>query len=60
MENEYKDRPCPLLDEKIINIDDCYENCLIAERCLKPPYYPKEINQKENAREICLACKYHE
>jgi hypothetical protein len=58
MEND--NRECPLLDGKEIAFCDCVENCSIADRFLKPPYYPKEINQKENAREICLACKYHE
>jgi hypothetical protein len=60
MEKNYTNRQCPLLDGKNIDIDDCYENCLIAEQYLKSPYYPKDINKKENASEICLACEYHD
>lgn len=53
-------RLCPLLDNKEIDDNNCFENCLIAERCLKSEFYPQTNIPIDKAREICLACKFHE
>ena len=55
-----KDRICPLMDGECISEDDCYENCMIAERYIKPDRLPERVKAKENFREICLACKHHD
>ena len=57
---EQNDRPCPLMDGEYIAEDDCYENCLVAERHLLPNGMPEQAKSKPNFREICLACKYHD
>ena len=53
-------RLCPLLDNAEIDEDNCFENCLIAESCLNTEFYPQTKLPKDKAKEICLACKYHE
>ena len=53
-------RSCPLMDGENITEDDCYENCLVAERQLFPNGMPETAKSKPNFREICLACKYHD
>ena len=57
---ENKNRVCPLLDDEIISFDDCVENCTIVEGYLKPDSLPEKAKRKENFREICLSCKYHD
>ena len=58
MENE--NRACPLMDGGTISFDDCVENCTIVEGYLKPNCLPEKARNKENFREICLSCKYHD
>ena len=52
-------RICPLMDGKSISEDECYENCMIAERYFKPDRLPENVNAKKDFREICLACEHH-
>jgi hypothetical protein len=55
-----ENRACPLMDGEYISEDDCYENCMIAERYIKPDFLPDKAKEKKDFREICLACKYHD
>ena len=57
MENN---RQCPLMDNNTISFTECIENCSVVEGFLKPTNLPEIARQKENFREICLACKYHD
>ncbi len=54
------DRNCPLMDGDLITFTDCIENCSIAEGYIKPECLPEKARKKENFRDICLNCKYHE
>lgn len=45
---------CPLVDEKITPVD-CMEN-----RDTRDESIPDQYKQKENWKEICKNCKYHE
>lgn len=49
---------CPLCDE-IIDNGDCFENCAVADKELKPDTMPQKFKQKDNWCEICLNCQYH-
>lgn len=52
---EYKEKVfCPLVDENI-SIIDCMEN-----RDIKDEYIPVKYKQKENWKDICKNCRYHE
>ena len=53
-------RSCPLMDGDMISFDEYVENCSIAEGFLKPDCMPEKAKSKENFREICLSCKYHD
>lgn len=53
-------RECPMMDNENISLDNCFENCMIAERYLKPDSLPEKVKSKEGFREICLSCKYHD
>ena len=44
---------CPLTG-KNISIDDCMENREVKENFIPPKY-----KKKENWKEICKKCKYH-
>ena len=57
---ETGNRSCPLMDGEEITFEDCIENCTIAEGFLKPISLPEKAKNKENYKEICLSCKYHE
>lgn len=50
---------CPLLEDKEISEDDCYDVCLVANRMLKGSAIPDTFTQKENFREICINCPNH-
>jgi hypothetical protein len=50
---------CPLVD-RIIEDIDCLETQDAAERILKESSLPPEYTRRDNWREICKACKYHE
>lgn len=45
---------CPLVEENI-TIDDCMENREIREASI-----PQKYKQKENWKDICKNCKYHD
>ena len=45
---------CPLVDREIDPVD-CLEN-----RAIKEEYIPEEYKTKENWKEICQNCPYHE
>lgn len=55
-----KNRICPLMDGESISEDECYENCMVAERYFKPDRLPEKVKAKEDFREICLACEHHD
>ncbi len=44
---------CPLVDKKI-RIDDCMEN-----REIKEEFIPAEYKIKDDWKDICKKCKYH-
>lgn len=50
---------CPLVDEMIEDID-CIENRDIVDRMIVESSLPKKYKRKENWREICVNCKWHE
>ena len=50
---------CPLIDNNEISDGDCYDICLVANKMLKASAIPDMFTEKENFREICLNCKYH-
>lgn len=54
MENIDTKPYCPLIDERIDCIV-CMEN-----RDIKDEYIPKKFKEKENWKDICEKCKYHE
>lgn len=49
---------CPLVDEKI-DIADCIENSDTADGVIKPDHMPERFIKKEDWRNICKNCKYH-
>lgn len=51
--------PCPLVDEKITP-GDCIENIDIVDGLIIESSLPDQYKQKENWKEICKNCKYHE
>lgn len=51
---------CPLVDEEFIDIIDCVENVDIVDELIKDINMPQKFKQKENWREVCLKCKYHD
>ena len=62
MENtiEYPDEVfCPLIDS-IIDSGECVENSDVASSLIKEQSLPEIYKQKENWREICIKCKYHD
>ena len=42
-----ENRNCPIIDNKVISEDDCYETCMIAERFIKPSQLLEEIKEKK-------------
>ena len=50
---------CPIKGDQITGID-CLVVCDVVDRLLKPTVIPKDIVWKEEMREICKACKYHD
>ena len=55
-----ENRICPLLGNKPISEDDCYETCMIAEKYIKSSLLLEEIKNKKDFREICFSCKHHD
>ena len=49
----------PLVDKEI-DIADCIENVDCIDGLIKISSLPLEYKQKENWKEICLKCKYHD
>lgn len=49
---------CPLVDEKIEDID-CIENRDVVDDMLIEDGMPSRFKQKENWRDICKKCKWH-
>lgn len=50
---------CPLIDE-FIEIGDCVVYSDIARGMIKERCLPDKFKVKENWRNICKSCKYHE
>ncbi len=50
---------CPLVDT-LINIGDCIENIDVVDGLITESSLPDQYKQKENWKEICKNCKYHE
>lgn len=49
---------CPLVDKEI-DSSECIENSDVAAGLIKGYTLPEEYKQKEDWREICKNCKYH-
>ena len=49
---------CPLVDEKIENVD-CVENRDVADGMYKEDCIPPKCRQKEQWKDICKNCKWH-
>ena len=50
---------CPVKNAKI-NGDDCIIVCDVADGMIKPTVLPDGIVWKEEQRNKCLTCKYHD
>lgn len=52
---------CPMVNSDI-PIDECIENCDIANGLFHPDGIKKQYGNKlvENWRDVCMKCKYHE
>lgn len=50
---------CPLVDT-LIDIGDCIENVDVVDGLIIESSLPDQYKQKENWKEICKNCKYHE
>ena len=55
-----KKKNCPLMSGLAIDSDLCFEYSMVADRFITPSTMPEEITAKENFREICQKCKYHD
>ena len=49
---------CPLIDNGI-DVGDCVIYTDVVDRMLKESCIPEEFMEKENWREICKKCKFH-
>lgn len=49
---------CPLVDEMIEDID-CIENADIADKMITEQNMLEKFKKKENWRDICKNCKWH-
>lgn len=49
---------CPLVNANIENID-CIENRDVVDEMIIDDSMPDKYKQKENWREICKKCKWH-
>lgn len=49
---------CPLIDKNIEDID-CIENRDIADGMIIESNMPSKYKQKQDWKEICKKCKYH-
>ena len=49
---------CPLVDEMIEDID-CIENADVADKMITEQNMPEKFKKKENWRDICKNCKWH-
>ena len=50
---------CPLVEGKIEDID-CIENRDVVDGMIVEESLPAKYKQKENWRDICKACKWHD
>ena len=50
---------CPLIDD-MIEIGDCVVCSDVSERMFKEECISERFRKKENWREICGSCKYHD
>ena len=50
---------CPLVDRTIEDIE-CIEARDVADRLIRENFIPDEYRKKEQWREICKKCKYHD
>ena len=55
-----KKRQCPLMDWEFIEGDKCIEYGMVADRQVHPSWLPECIQEKEDFRETCRSCKYHD
>lgn len=51
---------CPLLDGAEISEAECVDDCMVTEKMIKPSAINPKYTQKDNFRDICLNCKFHE
>ena len=49
---------CPMVDKEIDDID-CIENRDVADGVITIDSIPKEYTLKQNWKDICKNCKYH-
>lgn len=55
-----KKKNCPLMYGFEIDSDLCFEYSMVADRFITSSTMLEEIKVKENFREICKKCKYHD
>lgn len=58
--NDEEKRTCPLLNGEEIDLNNCYENCLIAESFINSNFYPPTNYSRDKAKEVCLSCNFHD
>ena len=46
--------------DKLIDISDCIENVDVVDGLIIESSLPSEYTKKQNWKEICKKCKYHE
>ena len=49
---------CPIVNKEI-DIGDCSSIVDVVDGCIKEKVLSKDIVDKENWKEICINCKYH-
>lgn len=49
---------CPLIEAEIEDIE-CIEVTDVAEQLLKETVIPEKFRKKENWKEICKGCRWH-
>ena len=57
---EEKDYFCPLLDNEKISEEECVDVCMVAEEMIKPSAISPKYMQKNDFKNICLNCKFHD
>ncbi len=50
---------CPLIGNKNISEDYCFEICMVTDGAIIPEYLPKTITDITDYKDICLECPFH-